>query len=660
MGGVRQFILALAVVLAIAAASTAHAVDVVGTTARLRWAPASGPVAAYAVWVIHQGQKATPTPSLATLSSEATVNGALGDAFQVQVAAVDARGVLGPRSPLSALIRFVAAPGPSSAPRLVLSTLSVSLTAEAHGNAAPVRVGISNGGGGSLKWNALGSARWLVLGPAAQGGAPGSLEIGAVARGLAPGRYHATVTVAPAGATGPAQSIQVDLNVQARSRRRPAGSLAVAPARGLAVSPAPASSVASASSFMAPSPIQGAALEVSTLGLSATTPLGQDPAAQSFTVRNAGSGTLGYQVTAKAAWLTVSPASGSSQGEADPIRVGISSAGLRAGTYRGSILVSAAGLAPASLAVTLVVSGPQVAAQTRPYDLDGDGHADLLARDASGAYEVTLLGEGGPIARSGLGATPPAGAKLAGSGDLDGDGRADLIWNDPSTGGLQLWLMNGARPSATRTLPLGGRSLLAIADFDGDGKADLLLSAGGTLELWRMDGLQVASITSGLEGLGAARVLAAADLDGNGRADLLVASQGASGTTYAALTLLGTRFVSLFSLPAPAASLAVVAAGPCGAGGAPGIIWRNSLGGGLVLWTLGRSGVAKQQPVALALPPEWELAATGDFSGDGRLDLLLRNGSTGPLVVLALDGPILVGGFQVDGALAPGLEILNR
>jgi len=647
MGGIGKVILALAIALAGATAMPAQAVDVVGTSARLRWTPASGPVAAYVVWVLPQGGPAPQLPSLATLTNQVTVNGAFGDVFQVQVAALDAKGVLGPRSPLSAAIRFVATPNPNSPPRLALSTQTVALTARAGGMATPVGVAIRNVGGGSLQWNALGSADWLTLGPAAKGSAPGTLAIGAMAQGLRPGTYRATITVAPSGASGPPQSIQVALTVQGRGSRRPGGPLSGTP---------PPSS----SPPLTPPPAQAAAIAVSTLGLSSSSAVGGSPAAQSFSVRNAGSGTLVYQVSSQASWLTVSPTSGSSRGEADPIRVGFSSSGLRAGTYRGSILVSAPGVPPASVAVTLVVSGKQDPARARPYDLDGDGHADLVTRDASGAYGVTLLGDSGPIAESALGATPPPGATLAGSGDLDGDGKADLVWNDPGAGALQLWLMNGARPSATRALALGGRTLLAVADFDGDGKVDLLLDAGTSLELWSMNGLQVAQVVSGIKSLAGAQVVAAADLDGNGRADLLLATPGPSGTSYGAVSLAGTRLDSLLSLSAPSKNAVPVAAGPCGAGGASGILWHDPQSGALVLQTLAGHSVIRQQPVGVNLPTDWDLVATGDFSGDGRSDLLVSHGSAGPLVVLALDGPSLVGGFQVEETLAPGLEILDR
>ncbi len=646
MGGVRRLILAFAILVATAAAMPARAVDVVGTSARLRWAPASGPVAAYAVWMIRPNGPPPSTPSMASLTNAVTVSGAIGDTFQVQVAALDAHGIMGPRSPLSVPIRFVAAPGPGSAPLLVLSAQSVSLSARRGSAAAPVRIQISNGGGGSLSWTARGFASWLVLGPATAGSAPGSLEIGASSWGLKPGAYHATVSVSPSGSGTLPQTIEVTLLVGERSHNYNIRRGAAQPSPSTSPPPATSASVAQ--------------LQVSTLGLSVAATGGKTPPAQSFTVRNAGGGTLRYQIAPQASWLAVSPASGSSQGEADPIQVGVASAGLAAGTYRSSILVTAPGLPSASVAVTLVIGRSQEHPSAQPYDLDGDGHADLLSRDASGVYQVTLLGDGGPIAQTPLATAPPAGATLLGSGDLDGDGKADLVWSDPGGGALELWLMNGAAPSATRTVALGGRSLLAVADFDGDGKADLLLDAGGALELWRMNGLQTAAITSGITGLGSAHVVGTVDLDQDGRASLVLASADPSGSRYAVASLAGTQLVPRFALPTPAPNLVFVTSGPCGAAGAAGILWRNPLTGQLALWSLGRGRIVGQENLDLTLPAGWQLAATGDFSGDGRTDLLLRNGSGGALVVVAFDGPSMVGGFQVADALPAGLQILNR
>jgi uncharacterized protein (TIGR03437 family) len=78
-------------------------------------------------------------------------------------------------------------------------------------------------------------------------------------------------------------------------------------------------------------------------------------AAQSIQITNSGSGTLNWIATASAAWLTVSPASGTAP---STLSVSVSPAGLSAGTYTGNIQITASGASdtPFSVPVTLTVT----------------------------------------------------------------------------------------------------------------------------------------------------------------------------------------------------------------------------------------------------------------------------------------------------------------
>jgi len=96
----------------------------------------------------------------------------------------------------------------------------------------------------------------------------------------------------------------------------------------------------------------------------AATAGGTAPAAQSIQIANSAGGTLAWTAAASAAsnteWLSVSPASGTAP---STLTVSVSLAGLSAGTYTGSISITAAGAtgSPAAVSVTLVVGGTQAA-----------------------------------------------------------------------------------------------------------------------------------------------------------------------------------------------------------------------------------------------------------------------------------------------------------
>jgi hypothetical protein len=68
--------------------------------------------------------------------------------------------------------------------------------------------------------------------------------------------------------------------------------------------------------------------------------LGEDAGDQQFTVTNWGSGTLDYTITDDQTWLSVSPSSGTSDGEMDTITVRYTTAGLELGVHNATITVS--------------------------------------------------------------------------------------------------------------------------------------------------------------------------------------------------------------------------------------------------------------------------------------------------------------------------------
>ena len=82
---------------------------------------------------------------------------------------------------------------------------------------------------------------------------------------------------------------------------------------------------------------------------------GASPAAKSVAVTNSGSGTLSWSAGSNSNWLTVSPSTGSGAGT---IAIQPNLSGLSAGTYNGTLTVSAAGASgsPATVAVTLTVA----------------------------------------------------------------------------------------------------------------------------------------------------------------------------------------------------------------------------------------------------------------------------------------------------------------
>jgi probable HAF family extracellular repeat protein len=106
-----------------------------------------------------------------------------------------------------------------------------------------------------------------------------------------------------------------------------------------------------------------AGLSVNPTSLSPSCVKGRNAASQSFTVQNTGGGTLSYTITKNAAWLSVTPASGTSTGEQDTITVNYATSGLAPGKHNATITISAPGAtgSPKTIGVPLTVKPPSSA-----------------------------------------------------------------------------------------------------------------------------------------------------------------------------------------------------------------------------------------------------------------------------------------------------------
>jgi hypothetical protein len=82
---------------------------------------------------------------------------------------------------------------------------------------------------------------------------------------------------------------------------------------------------------------------------------GANPANQALSISNTGGGTLTWSATDNAGWLTLSPTSGTAPSS---VTLSVSTAGLAAGTYNGTITITATGAtnSPLSVPVTLTVT----------------------------------------------------------------------------------------------------------------------------------------------------------------------------------------------------------------------------------------------------------------------------------------------------------------
>jgi len=163
-------------------------------------------------------------------------------------------------------------------------------------------------------------------------------------------------------------------------------------------------------------------IELGADSLDRSVPYGGNLPNDAFTVRNSGGGTLNYAISDDAAWLDVSPESGTSSGEADAISIVYNPTGLAIGDHSATITVTDPNAvnSPRTLLVDLHVV-PTVAMRA---DSDGDGDVD---QEDFGRFQVCFSAPGVPAV--------PADCGFA---DLDGD-----TWVDQVDCGLFLACVSG-------------------------------------------------------------------------------------------------------------------------------------------------------------------------------------------------------------------------
>ncbi|NVN00592.1 FG-GAP-like repeat-containing protein [Arthrobacter sp. SDTb3-6] len=129
-----------------------------------------------------------------------------------------------------------------------------------------------------------------------------------------------------------------------------------------------------------------------------------------------------------------------------------------------------------------------------PGDFNGDQRVDVLGRDAAG--ELWLYpgnGRGGWLARVRVGSGWNAMNAILGPGDVNGDGTADLLSRETASGALWLYPGNGRGGWLPRVkLGTGWNSMTALAsagDFNGDRTPDVLArDPAGSLWLYALGG----------------------------------------------------------------------------------------------------------------------------------------------------------------------------
>ncbi len=248
-------------------------------------------------------------------------------------------------------------------------------------------------------------------------------------------------------------------------------------------------------------------------------------------------------------------------------------------------------------------------------DLNSNGVSDLLYQDISvpGDFgDASTFLDFNP-AQQRLLRTVKKVWDVQAVGDLDGDGFGDLVWryvvsDSPDTGVSYVWFTDGAPATTgtnvTKVRKRGGApldwKLLGALDLNGDGAADMVyLSPANQLKaLMATAGRTCANLNAGTVPAGHS-VLKFADFSGNGRGDILI-QETATGT------------VKLLTLNANGLNLPPYTGAP------------DDQNASCTPSALNVANVTVT--VRASLTANASYYASGDFDGDGIMDIVWRNG----------------------------------
>jgi hypothetical protein len=129
-------------------------------------------------------------------------------------------------------------------------------------------------------------------------------------------------------------------------------------------------------------------------------------------------------------------------------------------------------------------------------DVDGDGKADVIWKDARNNKLATWFMDGANISQ----ATDETKGldtlwRLVGVGDLNLDSQADIVWRNEASGAVQAWLMQAGSFSEERAIVEGSIDstqwqVKAIGDFCSPGCDDVYCkhSESSTVKILTLDG----------------------------------------------------------------------------------------------------------------------------------------------------------------------------
>ena len=271
-------------------------------------------------------------------------------------------------------------------------------------------------------------------------------------------------------------------------------------------------------------------------------------------------------------------------------------------------------------------------------DFNGDGRSDFLLRDDSGWLTdwTGNANNNGGFANNGANTSIffTVDWKVAGTADFNGDGKDDLLLRRDD-GWLTDWLGNASGSFTNNGSNVSlffstNWSVVGTGDFNGDGRDDLLLRDNTG---WLTDWLGTANGGFTNNGANASlffttdwKIAGTGDFNGDGRDDLLLRRDDGwvtewLGTANGGFSNNGANVSQFFTT-----DWKIAGTGDFNGDGRDDILLRND-SGWMTDWLATPSGGFTNNGANFSsfLATDWSIASIGDFNGDKMDDVMLRN-----------------------------------